>query len=173
MKTFVTSLVAALALAGAASAATPYVQGSVGTSFQAGDTSWTNVDSALSVGEALGPVRVEGEFVHLRNLDSRSVTGNLANANALYDFAKIGPVKPFLGVGVGYGFASGSNVSSTGGAVWNAQGGVSLDLTKHVAAVVSYRYFDSNDIETILHSNASTIKRTSDQVALFGLRYSF
>lgn len=154
MKTFAIAAIAAVALAGSASAATldnTYVAGSVGALKQelATDNIDTNVAS-IAVGKKFGSVRVEGEYVRLTDIQTRNVDSDLFNVNVAYDLKSYYGFTPFVGVGAGYGNVDRGGKAVKGdnnGLVLNYTVGASYALTKKLDLTAQYRVFNAADID--------------------------
>ena len=107
MKIIALAAVAALAVAGSASAGVlddTYVAGSVGALQQ--ELSLKNIDTnvaSIAAGKKFGAVRVEGEYVRLTDIETRNIDSDVFNVNVAYDFKPYYGVRPFVGAGVGYG----------------------------------------------------------------------
>lgn len=174
MKTFAIAAFASLALAGAASAApVDYVAGSVGALTQ--ELSTDNVSTGLvsvAAGKNVGPVRVEGEYVRLTDIETRGTKGNLFNVNVAYDFQPILGFTPFVGLGAGYGDIDRSGVrGDNDGLVLNGTVGASRALTERLAVTAQYRVFKGADIDVATRSGK--FDSLDVQAVTIGARYSF
>lgn len=103
-------------------------------------------------------------------------------ANALYDVAVDGPLKPFFGIGAGIARLDASGATpSTGTSIddsdtafaWQGMAGVAYAVNERVKLTLGYRYFSVPDAD--LNNNAGTSFETdyASHDVLFGLRYSF
>lgn len=174
MKTFAIAALASLALAGAASAApVDYVAGSVGALTQ--ELSTDNVSTGLAsvaVGKNVGPVRVEGEYVRLTDIETRDIDGNLFNVNVAYDFKPVLGFTPFVGAGAGYGDIARSGVrGDNDGLVLNGTVGVSRALTSKLDLTAQYRIFKGADIDVA--SRTGKFDDLKVEAVTVGVRYSF
>ena len=199
MKKIIASLVAvaALSVAGAASAASPitaventvgaavstveataasvtkgyYAQVNVGSQFESNRDSGTNF--SLAYGRQVGNFRGEVEYLGTRDVKSAklgNVSTNLANINAYYqpNYTFKG-LQPFVGAGVGYGELQGA--SNRNAVVYNATAGLSYKLTSKIDLVTEYRYFISTD--TSVRGNDLNDNKYRASAAVVGVRYSF
>ena len=146
----------------------------------------------VAVGHGYGNgVRTELEIGFRENdVDSisggGSGTGDVATwsfmANALYDVAVDGPLKPFFGIGAGIARIDASGATpSTGTSIndtdtafaWQGMAGVAYAVNERVKLTLGYRYFAVPDAD--LNNNVGTSFETdyASHDVLFGLRYSF
>ncbi len=154
------------------------------------DADWTQ---HLGLGYGFGKgLRLEGEFAHRYNdfEGSSSIReGGGAHAwsgmiNGFVDFT-LGPVMPYLGVGVGYAqvTASASTPSlaqsfddSDSGFAYQGLAGLALPISERLKLDVGYRYFSAPDLEFEGFSNGAPATFEGDYVhhaATVGLRWQF
>jgi len=180
--------VAALAVAGAASAQTSdwYVQGNAGANFQnklgsgpslKGDDGWA---ISGAVGRQITPnIRAEGELFYSTSDGETAGSGDLKTTagfvNGYYDFNPGGAIQPFLGAGVGF-----AQVKADGGAfddddtgfAYQFKAGVAHPFTERLTGEVAYRYVNVADVE--LGRGAAHIDGDFEtQAVTVGLRYGF
>lgn len=102
--------------------------------------------------------------------------------NGYIDFLD-GPIKPYVGAGIGVGHVKFDNHGVTGvgtvlddsgtGFAWQVGGGVSYAFTPQMTADLGYRYFNVENVElTAIDGTDSDVDVRSHQVTI-GLRYSF
>ena len=163
--TTLAAAVAALAFAGAASAAPlslagDYVQGSVGVTSPSPYQS-DGVAVSAAFGRTVGILRGEVEYIHTSN---HTVVGtadvNLGNLNLYVQPIVYHGFTPFVGAGIGYGNLSVHHYSANS-AVVNVGFGTSYKLTSKLDAVAQYRHF------------SATSYNYRNDVASVGLRYTF
>lgn len=156
------------------------------------------LDNGVGLNVAVGyrfpfNVRVEGEFgyynsslnkITVTGVGSTPVSGGdidllAGTANAFYDFKTGTMFTPYLGGGIGFVHEKISDSTVTGVAIaggssteflWQLEGGVSIDVTPHMAIVPSYRYLHINDGGTF---GGVTVDDTSAHLFKIGLRYTF
>lgn len=136
-----------------------YIRGDAGWS-------WLHTDEDHSVGVVGGGVGYQfndnlradlrGDWAGIGS-DDASLTTVLGNV--YFDIPTQTIITPYLGAGVGYGWANDDH--DTNGVAFAAMAGVEINLTDNLSADVGYRY------RQILSEDAY------DNEALVGLRYSF
>jgi len=178
---FIASLaaIAALAVAGSAAAAPSlngvYVEGNIGSTFQANRDNGTAF--GVAVGKQFGPLRGEVEYLGTRGNDSKKLgdtASNLLNANVFVDSPKkVLGVTPFAGVGVGYGnlYHGGVVGGAQNGAVFNGTVGVTYDVNPKLAIVTEYRGFLANSVD--FRKAAGQTGNYAVGTATVGVRYTF
>ena len=153
-------------------------------------------------------VEVEGSYrtntvdsVELVNLAYRSPTGSSSTtavmANVFYEFA-LGPVQPYLGAGIGYGWQRWSNVGASfeqggsyvrqfsdtvGSFAWQGIAGIAVPIAAvpGLAITAEYRYFATQSVRMAGTQvgpgtgSPNMILRTpnDNQSVLLGVRYNF
>lgn len=149
---------ALLLVAGAASAAEPYVEIFGGAVFQP-DLEWGGLDYEMDTGWNAGAtvgwfvtpsVALEAEVMHTtatytgydNDLESTSLM-----LNAVYHFQPSGRLQPYLGAGVGgvevvYDGPSESSDTVMG---WQLMGGVLVPVSERVSLFAEYRYQDAEE----------------------------
>ncbi len=176
-----TGIAAAALMAGAASAADMdynmaaamsglYVRGDIGASF----LRWSggNDDTALAFGAGLGYrfndyLRADVRYSRAgkfkigggTDLTASSVLGNIYFDLPLRDW----PLRPYLGAGLGYGWAAYSPGADDDGIAAAFMAGVSFDVTPNLAMDIGYRFHD-------IMVSGPDIK---DHQLLVGMRYQF
>ncbi len=177
-KSFIVPAMVAVAFAVPANAQS-YLQLNLGSGFQ---TETTDVrDNATAFGVAggydYGKIRFEGELLRLdtgSNGGGRigQVQTDVLFLNAYYEPFSLDPLTPYLGVGVGYGWSSGSGVRGSGdGFIFNIGGGVSYAIDKSWSLNAGYRYLFSDEIE--VRPNRGRSEDFRAHLLSAGVRYSF
>ncbi len=125
-----------------------YLRGDAGMSF----LNWSggDDDSAFSVGGGIGYRYNDNFRTDLTvdwngkynigagaDLSTTTVLGNL-----YFDWANTSAFTPYLGAGIGYGWANFSPGSNDSGLAYGLAAGVAVDLTDNVALDVGYRFRD-------------------------------
>ena len=125
-----------------------YLRGDVGASF----LNWSggNDDTAWTAGGGVGyqfndnfrtdlTVDWSGgyDIAPGATLDTTVVLGN-----AYFDFKNNSMFTPYVGAGLGYGWASGPGYVDTSGMAYSLAAGVSIDMTQNLALDVGYRFRD-------------------------------
>ncbi len=138
--------------------------------------SFANYEGGYNVGGRIGyqwnPLRLEGELTYLQadlknfrinSISQTGVNGDSAAwfgmANVYYDFPDmVTAVRPFLGLGLGYGWVGGS-VKSTGPTLvtwydpseytvaFQATGGFTYNFSENYAVNIAYRYIGTDRLE--------------------------
>ena len=126
------------------------------------------VDPGLVIGAAIGVqlenhLRVEGELAwHGSSSDDpqffapgESIDIDVLSfmANGYYDLDLNGPLKPYVGVGVGFGFIRAESTNFLGftdedtdvGLAYQLMTGVAFDVSPRAALTLGYRYFGTTD----------------------------
>jgi opacity protein-like surface antigen len=86
-----------------------------------------------------------------------------ALANAYYDFPVSDIASPYVGAGIGWGWAGDAKVGDDDGFAWSLMAGLNLRMTDSIVADVGYRYRDI----------MVTGEDLTDHSILAGLRFSF
>lgn len=181
-------LAVALALTGGSAMAQDagwYVRGEAGASSSGqidADTP-VDLDSGWVVGGAGGygfgnGVRVEGEMLYMGNDIDDASEGDTsmfaAFANVAYEFDNIGPVRPFVGGGVGFGqvsFDNGLVDDDDTGFAYQAKAGVAYDINERMTAELAYRYVVVTDVEFDTIPGSPMSGDYDNQAVTVGLRY--
>lgn len=138
-----------------------YIRGDAGWS-------WLNTDEEDSVGVVGGGVGYQ--FNDNLRTDLRADWAGIGNddasfttvlGNVYFDIPTQTIITPYLGAGVGYGWAQGHVNDDVDGVAFGLMAGIEVNLTDNLSADVGYRY------RQILSED------TYDNEALVGLRYSF
>jgi len=152
----------------------------------------TGLVGLLSLGHAYGNgFRTEFEVSYSHaSIDSVSgasgsdgaVTALGGLVNALYDIPLDGPLKPYLGIGIGAARLSYDDVSPIGGStlsdrdlVFAYQGiaGASYDLGDNLALTADYRYFRTADPDFNSVGIGSVDSEFTEHRIMVGLRFTF
>ncbi|MDP4823641.1 MAG: outer membrane beta-barrel protein [Aestuariivirgaceae bacterium] len=183
-KSLVLAGVAAMFVSGSAMAAdmndyTPppseggwYLRGDLGWSWLNWDGGQD--DGAMTGGGGLGYDYGNGVRADMRvDLTGKYDTGSnavpqnfgttTALANAYYDFGTSDIASPYVGAGLGWGWAGSDKIGDDDGFTWAVMAGLNLRLSDSVVADVGYRYRD------IMVSGDDL----TDHSILAGLRFSF
>lgn len=146
----------------------------------------------LSIGRAYGNGwRTEIEAAYGKS-DVDSISGAASSGgdisalsgmiNGLYDFSVDGPLKPYVGIGLGIARINYNDVTPVGGSqiddsdtVFAYQGiaGASYDLGNNLALTADYRYLATTDPKFRTDSGTSIDGEFSDHRVMVGLRWSF
>ncbi|MCL2757844.1 MAG: outer membrane beta-barrel protein [Alphaproteobacteria bacterium] len=134
-------------------------------------------------------VRAELEYSYTRNSgkvykgydDKRTITDNRILANAYVDFGGNNWVgfNPYIGLSLGYGFASGKEFIEGGvdlkanGLVYGGSVGVAYSVTNNIAADLGVRYLMANRNWSVTAVDAEGKFKSNDLSVLFGARYTF
>ena len=158
-----------LALAADADAPVDYTGG--GAWYLRGDLgySWMDVDGDTNQGVAIGG-GVGYQFNDNLRGDVRADWAGLGNdasmssvlGNLYFDIPTSSMVTPYLGAGVGYGWAEDDAGRNTDGFAYALTAGAAVDLTDNLAADVGYRF------RQIVSGDGA-----HDHEVLVGLRYKF
>jgi len=134
--------------------------------------------------------RGEAEIAR-RALDLSTVSGTVAlgeahatslMGNALYDLDTIGPMRPYIGAGVGLAKVEMDGAAPFGGSTlhgsdtvgaFQALVGASYRLNDQVDAFADYRYFTTRDADFTTASGVATSMNISTHSVLAGLRFNF
>ena len=184
-KSFVLAGAAAMCVSGAAIAAdmgTDYTPPpSDGGWYLRGDLGWSWLnwdggenDGAMTGGGGLGydygngvraDMRVDytGDYKSGSTLVPQDFTTTTALANAYYDFQVSDVASPYVGAGLGWGWAGNGKLGDDDGLTWALMAGLNLRMTDSIVADVGYRYRD------IIVSGEDL----TDHSILAGLRFSF
>lgn len=120
-----------------------YIRADGGWSF----LDWTDNDNAPVIGGGVGyqfndylrtDVRADWagnyDVAPGAEMSITTVTGNL-----YFDWANDSAFTPYLGAGLGWGWANGDGIPDDNGFAYNLMAGVAMDLTENVAIDVGYR----------------------------------
>jgi opacity protein-like surface antigen len=159
-------------------------------------------EGSLAIGTSLSgfgiPLRAELEGGYMRNgIDSHNIAGvgnftggdAFGSTNVLYGLANAyadfgdGPLRPYVGAGIGYarvGFdnhgvsAVGTALDDSGhGLAWQVGAGVSYDVTNEATVELGYRYFGVENVGlTAVDGTNSSVDVRAHQVRL-GMRFAF
>ncbi|HEY9079441.1 OmpA family protein [Magnetovibrio sp.] len=146
----------------------------IGSGFQGGDIAW----------------RGEAE-ISRRALDLSSVSGTSARGevlatslmgNAIYDFETVGPVRPYIGAGVGLAKVELNGAAPFGGSTVNGSdttaalqllAGLSYSLNDQVDLFTDYRYFATRNADFTTAAGTATSMDLSTHGVMAGLRFNF
>ena len=147
-------------------------------------------DPALVINGAIGiklkeKYRVEGEIGYHSNGANRTNNGQGFSfsvisfmGNAYFDIPTQSPLNPYVGAGLGFGLARGSDDtfdssdSDLVGAV-QLMAGVSYDISPKAALTFGYRYFTTSDPAFFLATPGFFETEYSSHDFLFGARFQF
>lgn len=185
LKSLVLAGVAAMSLSGAAMAAdmsTDYTPPpSDGGWYLRGDLGWSWLnwdggenDGALTGGGGIGyaygngvraDLRVDhtGEYKSGSTLVPQDFNTTTALVNTYYDFQVSDIASPYVGAGLGWGWAGNGKLGDDDGFTWALMAGLNLRMSDSIVADVGYRYRD------IMLSG----ENLTDHAVLAGLRFSF
>lgn len=141
--------------------------------------SWLNWDGgeddgAMTGGGGIGyeygngvraDVRVDysGEYDSGSALVPQDFSTTTALANAYYDFQVSDIASPYVGAGLGWGWAGDGKLGDDDGFAWSLMAGLNLRVSDSVVADVGYRYRDIG----------VSGENLTDHAVLAGLRFSF
>jgi len=136
-------------------------------------------------------LRFEGEFAYRENslgataANGADIDGDIGTFsvmfNGFYDFPQLGPVQPFMGVGIGGANvdydakALGSSLADSNDTVWAYQAivGVAYPLSQWLKLDFAYRYFGTQDVQLRdINDEPFEVEYQSHNLN-FGLRYDF
>jgi opacity protein-like surface antigen len=158
----------------------PFVAGAIGYQFHSG-------------------LRAEAELGYLTtSVDSQDVAGvgtfqddNVTGdtsaffglASVYYDLPLNGPIKPFVGAGIGAADVSFEDhgTSATGTLLdesatafaWHLTGGIDYEIRENVALEVGYRYLAVEDVDVTAFDGTPSSVDVADHIVFAGLRYRF
>ena len=125
-----------------------YLRGDLGWSFL--DWDGGNSDDALAVGAGIGyqatenlrgDVRVDwsGDYEVAPGADMSTTT---VLGNMYFDWKNTSVITPYLGAGLGWGWANNTPTGDESGFAYALMGGASVDMTDMIALDVGYRFRD-------------------------------
>jgi len=147
-------------------------------------------DPAFVINGALGirlkqNFRVEGEIGYHLNAADRTSNGQDFNfsvisfmGNAYFDIPTQSPLTPYLGAGLGFGIAGGSEDSfdtsdSDLVGAFQLMAGVGYDISPKATLTFGYRYFTTTDPDFVLAGPGFFETEYSSHDFLFGARFRF
>jgi opacity protein-like surface antigen len=174
--------VVALPMVGAAQAADPvdvqsdlasltgfYLRGDAGASM----LKWSGGkdDAALNLSGGMGYqfndfVRGDVTYDHGGSFDvgpGAKVSTQALMGNLYFDWKNSSAFTPYVGAGLGYGWATGAGYNDSSGVAYGAMAGVSMDMTQNLALDVGYKFRDI----------AVAGPDTQEHIVQAGLRFKF
>jgi opacity protein-like surface antigen len=132
----------------------------------------------VSFGSQVGDWRFEAEFAH-RSGDSfnTQVTQTTAMLNAAYDIDLIDRLSVTIGAGVGADLISLDTPTADGDTIslaYQGIAGLSFELTDSTDLTLTYRYFDTLDvdIDETTASGSASLRSADDRTISLGLRFA-
>lgn len=169
-------LIAIAAMSSTASAGDYDVTGTIGSTFNVDPGHEKGLSTDLAVGRAVNKnLRVDANWTRSEesNGDVGAIELNAFTANGYLVFDEVKGFTPFVGYGLGYGWASGNGVHavSDSGLVHGPSIGASYDLSDKWTLVGTVRRLESSDIS--VKDNAGSYDNFDNTSAKIGLRYQF
>ncbi len=147
-------------------------------------------DPAFVINGAIGiklkeNFRVEGEIGYHLNAANRTSNGQNFDfsvlsfmGNAYFDIATQSPLKPYLGIGLGFGIAGGSEDSfgssdSDMVGAFQFMAGLGYDISPKMTLTFGYRYFTTSDPDFALPTVGFFETEYTSHDFLFGARFRF
>ncbi len=181
MKTIIATAAFAMGLMSAAAAEGMYLEVFGGADFPP-DLEWNNFDYEMDTGYSYGAAlgwnltpnwSVEGEIAY-HQADYACCTSNASllnlSVNGYYTFETAGTIKPYLGVGIGYGelaYESGSQIEDWV-FTYQVMAGVRAAVTGSTELVAEYRYVGADNAQA-----SGTDWEYQAHVLSAGLRFNF